>query len=73
MPPLNPTVPYANAGLAASYAMVGNLERAYDYAKNALERGERDEFGVVPILKCMMEKGVKDGNDKRAHECRQKR
>jgi len=66
---LNSDARDAHAGLASNYAVAGDLERAYHHTRIALKRGEGDGFNMLPILKCLMDKGILNLNDKRALVC----
>jgi len=66
---LNAEARDAHAGLATNLMVTGDLNGAYHHAKIAIERKETDSFNMLPIIKCMMDKGITDMRDPRWRVC----
>ena len=47
-----------HAGMATNYMNLMKFELAFHHAKIAVERGQGNEFYVVLVVKCLMNKGV---------------
>ena len=57
----------AHAVLATGYFMASDLDRALEHAGVARQR--RETYGMMPILGCLIDKGVTRADDPRGHEC----
>ncbi len=66
---LNAEARDAHAGLATNLMVAGDLNGTYRHAKIALERKETDGFNMLPIIRCMMDKGITDMRDPRWRAC----
>jgi len=66
---LNPKARDAHAALAQNLFLQQDLDGAYRHLRTAIERGEGKGFTLLPIIKCMMDKGIDRMEDPRAMAC----
>lgn len=65
---IEPRTRNAHAVLAISYLST-DFGRALEHAKIARYRGEGVGFAAMPILACLLDKGIERSDDPRAREC----